>query len=146
MLFRSSADARGRHALGRAFGKVVDPVRPLGACHVDHLAFHGRAASCHRCCETQLAPAPAKASRISVLTLARNAYFRTASPRVSFDLPWFGKTRLAGDDIEYRLFAARADRKARRARTAVRERGERLLDDAILQRVVRDRDQRKTAI
>lgn len=48
------------------------------------------------------------------------------------------QNRFPGDDIEYRLLPARADRQVGRAGAPVRERGEHLLDDAILERVVAD--------
>ena len=68
----------------------------------------------------------------------RDAQFRTACAGVSLDLLGSGNNRLASHDVEYRLFTAHANGQVRRTRAPICEMGERLFDDAVLERVVRD--------
>ena len=70
--------------------------------------------------------------------LLRDTELGAARTGVALHLVCTWQNRFPGDDIEYRLLPARADRQVGRAGAPVRERGEHLLDDAILERVVAD--------
>ena len=82
----------------------------------------------------------------SLTTLPRDAQLGAAGTRVAVYLFCGRQHRLSGDYVEYRLFAAHAHRKVRRAGATVGERLERLLDDAVLQGVVADDRERAAGV